>query len=61
MTIPPDDYIAGIFARTDSRRGAHKAPANKLVKDMSLDPANRAVHMAFSSEVHYGLRFVLSE
>ncbi len=29
--------------------------------DKVIGPANRAVHMAFSSEVYYGLRFVLSE
>ncbi len=29
--IPPSGYMAGIWARTDDRRGVHKAPANEEV------------------------------
>ena len=29
--IPPSGHIAGIYARTDERRGVHKAPANEVV------------------------------
>jgi phage tail sheath protein FI len=29
---PPGGYIAGIYARSDTERGVHKAPANELVK-----------------------------
>ncbi|MGL4790221.1 MAG: phage tail sheath family protein, partial [Anaerotignaceae bacterium] len=29
--IPPSGSIAGVYARTDSTRGVHKAPANEIV------------------------------
>lgn len=32
LRIPPSGHIAGIYARTDSERGVHKAPANELVR-----------------------------
>jgi uncharacterized protein len=32
MLIPPSGHIAGIYARTDSERGVHKAPANTEVR-----------------------------
>jgi phage tail sheath protein FI len=31
--IPPSGHIAGIYARTDSTRGVHKAPANEVVRN----------------------------
>ncbi|MGP4052311.1 phage tail sheath subtilisin-like domain-containing protein [Streptomyces sp. 2A115] len=31
-TIPPSGHIAGIWARNDSERGVHKAPANEVVR-----------------------------
>jgi phage tail sheath protein FI len=31
IAIPPSGHIAGIYARSDSQRGVHKAPANELV------------------------------
>jgi phage tail sheath protein FI len=30
-TIPPSGHIAGIYARVDTQRGVHKAPANETV------------------------------
>ena len=30
--MPPSGAIAGIYARTDSERGVHKAPANEVVR-----------------------------
>jgi phage tail sheath protein FI len=30
--VPPSGYMAGIFARSDTQRGVHKAPANEMVK-----------------------------
>src|SRR3569623_1254834 len=30
--IPPSGHIAGVYSRTDSERGVHKAPANELVR-----------------------------
>jgi len=30
--IPPGGHIAGIYARSDTERGVHKAPANEIVK-----------------------------
>ncbi len=32
MPIPPSGHILGIYARTDTERGVHKAPANQTVK-----------------------------
>lgn len=31
-TIPPGGHIAGIYARSDTERGVHKAPANEVVR-----------------------------
>lgn len=30
--IPPSGPVAGVYARTDSERGVHKAPANELIR-----------------------------
>lgn len=30
--VPPGGHVAGIYVRTDTERGVHKAPANQLVK-----------------------------
>ena len=32
MFIPPSGAMAGIYARTDTERGVHKAPANEVVR-----------------------------
>jgi phage tail sheath protein FI len=32
LCIPPSGHIAGIYTRTDSERGVHKAPANEIIK-----------------------------
>jgi phage tail sheath protein FI len=31
IAIPPSGHIAGVWARTDERRGVHKAPANEVI------------------------------
>ena len=31
IRVPPSGHVCGIFARSDSRRGVHKAPANEIV------------------------------
>jgi uncharacterized protein len=31
MLVPPSGHVAGIWCRTDSTRGVHKAPANEVV------------------------------
>ena len=31
LDVPPSGAVAGIFARSDSERGVHKAPANEVV------------------------------
>jgi hypothetical protein len=31
MLVPPSGHVAGIWARNDSERGVHKAPANEVV------------------------------
>jgi phage tail sheath protein FI len=30
--VPPSGHICGVYSRTDSERGVHKAPANELVR-----------------------------
>jgi uncharacterized protein len=37
LSIPPSGYMAGIWARNDSQRGVHKAPANEVIHGV-LDP-----------------------
>jgi uncharacterized protein len=32
MFVPPSGHMAGVWARTDSTRGVHKAPANEVVR-----------------------------
>lgn len=32
MFSPPSGHIAGVWARTDSERGVHKAPANEIIR-----------------------------
>ena len=32
LLVPPCGYIAGIYARSDTERGVHKAPANEVVR-----------------------------
>ncbi len=32
IVIPPAGHIAGIFSRSDTERGVHKAPANEVVR-----------------------------
>ncbi len=31
MSVPPSGYVAGVYARTDDKRGIHKAPANEEI------------------------------
>ena len=31
MLVPPSGHVAGVWARTDSTRGVHKAPANEVI------------------------------
>jgi len=30
--VPPSGHVAGVYARSDSERGVHKAPANEIVR-----------------------------
>jgi uncharacterized protein len=32
VLVPPGGHIAGIYARNDTERGVHKAPANEVIK-----------------------------
>jgi phage tail sheath protein FI len=32
ILVPPGGFIAGIYARSDTEKGVHKAPANEIVK-----------------------------
>lgn len=35
MFIPPSGAIAGIYARSDTERGVHKAPANEVIRNVT--------------------------
>lgn len=37
MSIPPSGHMAGVWARNDSERGVHKAPANEVIRGV-LEP-----------------------
>ncbi|MGH2458737.1 MAG: phage tail sheath family protein, partial [Chloroflexota bacterium] len=43
LEIPPSGHMAGIWARTDSERGVHKAPANEVVRG-AVDVAQEITH-----------------
>jgi len=48
VTVPPSGHMAGIYARTDTNRGVHKAPANETVRgalgtSRSISKAEQAV------------------
>ncbi|HEY1389284.1 MAG TPA: phage tail sheath family protein [Ktedonobacterales bacterium] len=32
LAVPPSGHLAGIFARSDTERGVHKAPANEVIR-----------------------------
>jgi uncharacterized protein len=32
VLVPPSGYVAGVYSRTDSSRGVHKAPANEVLE-----------------------------
>jgi phage tail sheath protein FI len=32
LAVPPSGHVAGIYARNDTERGVHKAPANEVVR-----------------------------
>lgn len=32
VTVPPSGHVAGLYARNDTERGVHKAPANETVR-----------------------------
>ena len=64
-TSPPSGHVAGIWARTDSLRGVHKAPANELVRGALnvtqrltfeeqgvLNPAGRQLHPLLPARGH---------
>jgi phage tail sheath protein FI len=38
LTVPPSGHVAGVYARVDTARGVHKAPANEVVRG-ALDVA----------------------
>ena len=43
LAVPPSGHMAGIWARTDSERGVHKAPANEVVRG-AVDVASQVTH-----------------
>ncbi|HEX6341174.1 phage tail sheath C-terminal domain-containing protein [Umezawaea sp.] len=36
VEVPPSGHLAGIYARVDSERGVHKAPANAVIRGIRL-------------------------
>lgn len=38
LKVPPSGHVAGVFARVDTERGVHKAPANEVIRG-ALDVA----------------------
>jgi hypothetical protein len=38
LEIPPGGHVAGIYARSDTERGVHKAPANEVIRGLFVDP-----------------------
>jgi len=40
ITIPPSGHMAGIWARNDTERGVHKAPANEVLRGVISLPIN---------------------
>lgn len=46
LTSPPSGHIAGVFARTDTERGVHKAPANEEVAGLLASGVNTAGPLA---------------
>jgi phage tail sheath protein FI len=32
IEVPPSGHIAGVYARSDAKRGVHKAPANEMIR-----------------------------
>src|SRR3954451_3199225 len=38
LSVPPSGHVCGVFARVDTERGVHKAPANEVVRG-ALDVA----------------------
>ena len=40
ISIPPSGHIAGVWARSDSERGVHKAPANEVIRGVISLPIN---------------------
>jgi hypothetical protein len=44
ITVPPGGHIAGIYARSDSEHGVHKAPANETVR--GIRGLNRTINKA---------------
>jgi hypothetical protein len=40
ITIPPSGHMAGVWARNDTERGVHKAPANEVIRGVISLPIN---------------------
>lgn len=59
LRLPPDGFVAGIYARTDTERGVHKAPANALVRGALgfATTVNAATHGVLNPEGINCLRF----
>ncbi len=59
INTPPSGFIAGIYARNDTERGVHKAPANEVVR-LAIDfelPINKGQQDVLNPEGINCLRF----
>lgn len=76
LDVPPSGAVAGVYARTDSQRGVHKAPANELLHGItglvsSLTTAEQEVlnpegistlrHVEGRGDVVWGARTISSD
>lgn len=52
--VPPSGHVAGVYARVDTERGVHKAPANQILRGLHLrDVGNkRALAQTVSGAEH---------
>jgi len=65
--VPPSGHVAGIYARSDSERGVHKAPANEIVRGaLGLDPSWRYINvrrlfLMIEQSIEIGTQWVVFE
>jgi len=48
IEVPPGGHIAGIYARSDNKRGVHMAPANEVIRGLYTDPNDPTAGLQFN-------------